>query len=71
MEMDPFPGKLQSSPYSEKQAFPSLATKIHDEFGSESEEVELLLSHAVQIKSAREIMIILFIFIVCSFMLIT
>jgi len=40
MEMDPFPGKLQSSPYSGKQAFPSLATKIHDEFGSETEEVE-------------------------------
>jgi hypothetical protein len=51
--------------------FPSLATKTQEEFGSKSEDVVLLFSQAVQIKSAREIMIILFIFIVCSFMLIT
>ena len=43
--------------------FPSFATKIQEEFGSESEDVVLLFSQAVQIKSAKEMMMVFFIVI--------
>ena len=51
IDIDPFPGRLQSSPNSSQQPFPSFATNTHDVFSLSLDET--LLEHPIQIRDRK------------------